>query len=461
MNRFMSLIRRVNRYYLPVLVVFVCVICQLILNNEDLTVAEYLLGKAIYLYTTYIASISSLDDSESIERYRKREYNLLNYLIYGFSNKEELGLIVQHNIGTGGINKWSVLSEYSNLDSRSELGNSYLVEIEEYRELVDGLSFDMKEGRIKDEIFLNILVSRELLEKKNTLKEKLTKPVHCNIKNLCTSVYFQTSRVKVIHEINDLMRNNNNSKNDSDISDPGIVIYIHGGGFVFGDFDSYKTILRRHAVELGKSQNPSVIFYIEYRKSPKWKYPIPLEDVILSVSWIFNNANKLGLNPNKLVILGDSAGGNLATSSIASCLNLRDELKYENNSDSYRKRYYHCNWVESVKYLGLIYPSLCQKCITKSKIWDYKIGFLNMGAMSWFEKQYQSNYLNSYFDWRSQPLLTPVNILKKFPRTGIVLLKNDILHDEGKLMYEILKRIKVKANAKICTGRLKKNVQNY
>ncbi|KAH7647904.1 hypothetical protein FG379_000966 [Cryptosporidium bovis] len=421
------------------------------LNNEDLTVAENLLGKVIYLYTTYIAGISSLDSDEDIESYRKKEYNLLSYLIYGFQSNDGLGLIVKHSIGNGGTDEWSVLSEYSD-PNRKEIKDKYLVEIEEYRELVDGLSFGMKENKIKDEIFVSILVSKELLEKKYHLREKFTKPVHCNIKNLCTSVYFQNSKVKTIYENNDL-KINNNSNTNTDVSDPNIVIYIHGGGFVFGDMGSYQNILKKHAVELGKSSNPSVVFFIEYRKSPKWKYPIPLEDVILSISWIFNNANKLGLNPNKLVILGDSAGGNLATSSIASCLNLREELKGENNNASYRKRYYHCNWIDSVKYLGLIYPSLCQKCITKSKIYNYKIGFLNTDAIYWFEKQYQSNYLSSYFDWRSQPLLTPVNILKKFPRTGIVVVKNDILYEEGRLMYEILKRIKVKTNIKICTGK--------
>ncbi|KAK6588313.1 hypothetical protein RS030_6732 [Cryptosporidium xiaoi] len=421
------------------------------LNNDDLTVTENLLGKVIYLYTTYIAGISSLDSDEDIERYKKKEYNLLSYLIYGFQSNDGLGLIVQHSIGNGGTEEWSVLSEYSD-PNRKEIKDKYLVEIEEYRELVDGLSFGMKENKIKDEIFVSILVSKELLEKKYYLREKLIKPVHCNIKNLCTSVYFQNSKVKTIYENNDL-KIDKNSNTNTDVSDPNIVIYIHGGGFVFGDMGSYQNILRKHAIELGKSSNPSVVFFIEYRKSPKWKYPIPLEDVILSISWIFNNANKLGLNPNKLVILGDSAGGNLATSSIASCLNLRQELKGENNNVSYRKRYYHCNWIDSVKYLGLIYPSLCQKCITKSKIHNYKIGFLNTDAIYWFEKQYQSNYLSSYFDWRSQPLLTPVNILKKFPRTGIVIVKNDILHEEGRLMYEILKRIKVKTNIKICTGK--------
>ncbi|KAF7456199.1 putative alpha/beta hydrolase fold domain containing protein [Cryptosporidium felis] len=417
--------------------------------DENLTITEKMIGKAIYAYTTLFRNVISLNSYEEIESFGKNECNLYRGLLFGFPGRKGLGLVVEHAIGTGGSQEWSILDEFgfSTAETLEEMRHG--VEIENSGELMDGMSVEMDKKVNKEEVVVNFIASRELLEKNPSLLRQLTTPVDCFAKRKCSDFYFRESRVKILHREEVVSGEGPINQQET----PGIVIYIHGGGYVFGNMATYEQILKRHAIELGKATHPSVVVYIEYRKSPKWKYPVPLEDVIASISWIHGHAESLGLNSKKLVILGDSAGGNLATSSIASCLSIKSESRRKKSNILLRKFQSHCKWVDDVRYLGLIYPALCQKCITRSKLNNYKLGFLNLGSIFWFEKQYQPKYLESYFDWRSQPLLAPAGVLSRFPKTGIVLVKSDILYDDGRLMYEILVRLNVDANLKVFSGK--------
>ncbi|KAL3128388.1 esterase [Cryptosporidium hominis] len=443
----MNITRILKRKYTVIIVLLIGIIIYNLFNEDNLTLTENIVGRAIYIYTLF-RNVVSLDNYEEIEKFRKGDCSIYKNLIFGFSSKNDLGIIVEHNIGHGENKEWNVLDEYESLEIENIMGNRHWIEFDEFGELTDGISMDMDRQINKDDLVVNFIVSKELLERNYKLKQNLTRPIKCSTKKFCSDLYFNESKVKIIYENDNISTHNIDSKTES----PGIVVFVHGGGFVFGDFDTYERTLQRHAIELGKLNKPSVIAYIEYRKSPKWRYPIPLEDVIASISWIHCNAEKFGLDPNKLVILGDSAGGNLATSSIASCLSIKDQNKRRNNSLLTKKYHNYCKWVDHVKFLGLIYPALCQKCITNSKLKNFRFGFLNLNSLLWFEKQYQSKYIENYFDWRSQPLLAPANILRKFPKTSIVLMKSDILYDEGRLMYEILLKLKVNVKLKIFTG---------
>lgn len=420
------------------------------LMDENLTFSENLVGRMIYVYTLF-RNIVSLADYEEIEKFRSNDCSIYRNLIFGFANKNGLGMIVEHSIGYGGNQEWRILDEYESLEIENMLGGRHLVEIDEPGELPDEVPMELNRRLQKDEIVVNFIVSKELLERNSKLRQSLTQPVKCSTEKACSDLYFKESKVEVIYEST---TTTTSSQEEQASQYPGIVVYIHGGGFVFGDMNTYENVLQRHAIRLGSSNKPSVIVYIEYRKSPKWRYPIPLEDVIASISWIHSNAESFGLDPNKLVVLGDSAGGSLATSSIASCLSIKDQSKRRNNNVLARRFHSYCKWVDDVKFLGLIYPALCQKCITSSKLKNHRFGFLTLSSLLWFERQHQSKYLENYFDWRSQPLLAPASILRRFPKTSIALMKSDILYDEGRLMYEILLKLKVDAKLRIFTGKL-------
>ncbi|MDP9181762.1 MAG: alpha/beta hydrolase [Actinomycetota bacterium] len=85
------------------------------------------------------------------------------------------------------------------------------------------------------------------------------------------------------------------------------VLYIHGGGFVVGGIDSCDHICRRLAHESG-----AVVVSVEYRLAPDHAFPIPVHDSADAAYWLIEHADELGVDPSKLVVGGDSAGGNLA-----------------------------------------------------------------------------------------------------------------------------------------------------
>ena len=104
--------------------------------------------------------------------------------------------------------------------------------------------------------------------------------------------------------------------------DPGIarpapcLIYLHGGGWVIGSLDSHDGVCRRLA-----QAGEFMVASIDYRLAPEHKFPAGLEDCLAAVRWIAAEGGQWGIDPARLALGGDSAGGNLA---LATLLSLRD-----------------------------------------------------------------------------------------------------------------------------------------
>ncbi|XP_062608026.1 neutral cholesterol ester hydrolase 1-like isoform X1 [Saccostrea cucullata] len=96
-----------------------------------------------------------------------------------------------------------------------------------------------------------------------------------------------------------------------------VFIYIHGGGWTFLSVDNYDLFNQRLSKETGV-----VIISVEYRLSPQNPYPAGLDDIKNVVSYVFNNARDLGVDPGRIAVGGDSAGGNLAAA-----VQLRPEMR--------------------------------------------------------------------------------------------------------------------------------------
>jgi acetyl esterase len=88
---------------------------------------------------------------------------------------------------------------------------------------------------------------------------------------------------------------------------PGIV-FFHGGGFVLGDLDSHDIIARR----LAHSSRCRVLA-IDYRLAPEHKFPAAHADADAAWRWAIARADLIGMDPDRIAVSGDSAGGNLAT----------------------------------------------------------------------------------------------------------------------------------------------------
>jgi acetyl esterase len=96
-----------------------------------------------------------------------------------------------------------------------------------------------------------------------------------------------------------------------------LLAYFHGGGWVVGGIESHDAVCR----DLARSAD-CVVMSVDYRLAPEHKFPAAPDDCLAAVRWAAAHAGELGIDPAKIAVAGDSAGGNLAT---VTALRIRDE----------------------------------------------------------------------------------------------------------------------------------------
>ncbi len=87
-----------------------------------------------------------------------------------------------------------------------------------------------------------------------------------------------------------------------------LIVFAHGGGFVFCDLDSHDDLCRSMSNGVG-----AVVVSVDYRLAPESRWPAAVNDVYAVADWAAGQAEELGADPARMVLAGDSAGGNLAT----------------------------------------------------------------------------------------------------------------------------------------------------
>jgi acetyl esterase len=87
----------------------------------------------------------------------------------------------------------------------------------------------------------------------------------------------------------------------------GGLVFFHGGGWVIGDLDSHDVACRKLALE-----GQLIVISVDYRRAPEHKFPAAVDDAIAATAWVAAHARELGIDAARLLVGGDSAGGNLA-----------------------------------------------------------------------------------------------------------------------------------------------------
>lgn len=210
----------------------------------------------------------------------------------------------------------------------------------------------------------------------------------------------------------------------------GSIIYIHGGGWTIGSIDSYSGACQNIADEFG-----STVYSIDYRLAPEYTYPLPFEDCFQAVDQLLTRQETK--EEQKWILMGDSAGGNLAAA-----VNLK--LKKD------QKRLPH----KQILLYPLTYWDHTRNSPFKSvqtKGYDYGLTIKNI-------QEYMENYVPDEEE-RKEPYVAPLMSvdLSGQPDTLIITAEHDPLRDEGEAYGRALKE----AGNKVMVHRIPKSVHGF
>ncbi len=107
----------------------------------------------------------------------------------------------------------------------------------------------------------------------------------------------------------------------SDASALPVMVYMHGGGWTVCSLDTHDRLMRL----LAKGSGAAVIG-VDYRLAPEHPYPAPLDDCLAAVRWTQRHGREYGLDPERMVLAGDSAGANLALGALIALRDLGEPL---------------------------------------------------------------------------------------------------------------------------------------
>jgi acetyl esterase len=201
-----------------------------------------------------------------------------------------------------------------------------------------------------------------------------------------------------------------------------VFVYFHGGGWVIGDLDTHDVLCRQLTAEAEIS-----VISVDYRLAPEHKYPAAVDDAWAATRWVAAHAGQLAVDPTRLAVGGDSAGGNLAA---VVALLARDA------------------GAPSIALQVLQYPVTDLAAETRSYE-QFADGYmLTRNGMRWFKAHYLDKPEDAR-DWRASPLRAPS--LAGVAPALIVTAGHDPLRDEGAAYAERLREADVMVDY-VCYG---------
>ena len=200
-----------------------------------------------------------------------------------------------------------------------------------------------------------------------------------------------------------------------DSTNTSTMVYFHGGGCVIGSIATHDRFCRY----LAKQANINIVS-VDYRLAPECKFPIPILDALSAWNWVMKHHAALGINPHKVGVGGDSAGGYLA------CL-----ISLQKEQHALPIHAHH-----RPAFQFLLYPMLDLQGITPSYRESSDHLILTNHLMDYFKRHYLHDT-----DDVLQPLISPLQSqhLAQCPHTYLLTLEFDPLRDDGLAFATCLK----------------------
>ncbi|MBO9572702.1 MAG: alpha/beta hydrolase [Chitinophagaceae bacterium] len=183
-----------------------------------------------------------------------------------------------------------------------------------------------------------------------------------------------------------------------------VFIYIHGGGWVLGDYPTHRRLVRDLVVESG-----AVAVFPDYTPSPEARFPVAIKQIYAATKWVAENGHEIGVNGKSLAVVGNSVGGNM-TAAITL-------LAKDKNGPA-------------IKLQVMLWPVTDASFETGSYNEMGEGRFLTKKMMIWFWDNYLPERTRRTEIYAS-PLQATIEQLKGLPPALIQTAENDVLRDEG------------------------------
>ena len=202
------------------------------------------------------------------------------------------------------------------------------------------------------------------------------------------------------------------------------IVYYHGGGHVIGSLDTHDLVARNLCAGV-----EALVASVDYRMGPEHRFPAAVDDSFAALKWVHANAKRLGADPDRIGVHGDSAGANLAA---VVALMARD-------AGSPRLRLQ-----------SLVYP-VADYRLTGGSYNKYAEGYglLTRESMIWFRDHYLRSPPDAE-DWRASPI--KASSFAGVASAIVITAECDVLHDDGESYAEALRRAGVAVDYKEYPG---------
>jgi acetyl esterase len=198
-----------------------------------------------------------------------------------------------------------------------------------------------------------------------------------------------------------------------------VFIFIHGGGWVLGDYPTHKRLVRDLVVGSG-----AAAVFVNYSPSPDAQYPRAINEIYAATKWVAEHGNEINVDGKKLGVIGNSVGGNMTA---VTCLKAKD------------------NHGPEIKVAVMMWPVTNAEFTEESYTTYGQDRFLTTPLMKWMWDLYLPDIAKRKEVYAS-PLQASIEQLSGLPPTLILVNENDILRDEGEAYGRKLEEAGVKAS---------------